>query len=534
MKKLPAILFAVSVMVMLTSCASSGGLSKKQKKIKDVEYLNSLNQGDFDSCLKYMESLYPENSKKKKNKNANLQNKIRDDFDIGMLNHYMGDYEKSLQVMNSTDSLMHQAFTKSITQGIAAATINDNMAEYGGTPYEYMYLNIFNALNYYNLGDYDEAAVEIRKLNNKQKEFIVKYGSLLKNLSDSYSAENSDERSKLENAYKTLNLNRNQFAGQTPKKPTEEDIFRDSPLARYISLLFYMMEGDDGNASLDARTLNVLNKSIDVSDDLKIPRGNGRLNVLAFSGFIGRRGEQRIRIGPFLGIYYHRKTRNGSEALVIPPFDLEFAYPVFPAPQSYESQVFTVPASLFDPLIKLKPGNVQIIPNAVDSVTSVQLVMDDDCGDFSGKTYNFSLLEDLNYAVQQDVNLKAKTAYTRSVIRSLIRKFTTVTGSSVALTSARIALDENNGDILQYLAYTAAYVALAASVDALDSLETADIRQAYVLPAKANACGITLPEGNYSFTVKYFAGQTLVHQQHFSNVSVKDGKPTIVESLCTK
>lgn len=520
MRKALSDLFVFFLLIMITSCASTGGLSSRQTKLKETQYLNDLNDGKYKPCLDYLNSLY-------KKKKPDMTNRIRDNLDMGMLHHYMGEYKNSLEILNETDALMHQAFTKSITQGIAAAAINDTVKEYGGTAYEYYYINIFNALNYYNLGDFDEAAVEIRKLNNKQKEYILKYGDLLYENSLSSGIDSDDEEEKLEEAYQMLDFDRSQLQGSSPESPTKADIFRDSPLARYLSLLFYMMEGDEDNARLDSKTLAVLNGSFDASDDLKVVSGKGRLNVLAFSGLIGRRGEQRIRIGPFSGIYYHHRTKNGSSSLVIPPFDLEFTYPVYPSPQSYDSQVFTVPADIFAPVVSLTPGNYQYIPLSQDCVTSVKLCLD------NGREYDFSLLEDLNYAVQGDVNLKAKAAFSRSVVRSLIKKTTAMITSSIGLTAARESLGDD-ASFLEFLAYTASYIAVTKTIDAIDTTEIADIRQAYVLPAKANACGVFLEPGVYSFTVKYYSGNKVVYSQKFKDIIIEEGKPTLVESLCAK
>ncbi len=74
---------------------------------------------------------------------------IRDNFDIAMMKHYQKDYDGSLTILNATNEKMKDAVIKSISKGFAAAVANENAAEYAGTPYEYIYINRFNALNYY-------------------------------------------------------------------------------------------------------------------------------------------------------------------------------------------------------------------------------------------------------------------------------------------------------------------------------------------------------------------------------------------------
>ena len=65
---------------------------------------------------------------------------------------------------------MEQTRTKSISQAAGATVLNENITEYNGNIYEYLLINAFNSLNYYNLGNLEEALVEIRKIENKQNE----------------------------------------------------------------------------------------------------------------------------------------------------------------------------------------------------------------------------------------------------------------------------------------------------------------------------------------------------------------------------
>ncbi len=200
------------------------------------------------------------------------------------------------------------------------------------------------------------------------------------------------------------------------------------------------MDKDADNAALDAKTLNGINESFDTASELNIAAGKGRLDVLAFANLIGRRGESRKIFGPIGPIFIQGKTKDGKPATIaVPPFDLEFPYPVYPAPTEaqikseildrYALWTFAEDKSKNIPASVLKPGKIDTIPQAPQTITSVKVVLAD------GTEKQLSLLEDFSYAVQQDVNTKARRAYLRSIPRSIIKKAAAVTAGSVALSA---------------------------------------------------------------------------------------------------
>jgi len=465
--------FLMLAVLLLASCAST---KTNGNKLTFEEYTNRLDERDFDTCIDYLES----QNKKKNN------NRIKDNFDEAMLLHYKGEYEKSLEILNSTDFLMHDAFTKSISKEAGAALFNENVTEYAGNVYEYIYINLFNSLNYYNAGNVDEAAVEIRKMNDKQREYFTKYGeTALTELDDS---ENEDEA---KTAYKILKLNQTDINKGTPNKPTEADIFRDSPSARYLSMLFYMMDGDPDNAELDAKILKTLNPSFDLEGELKVSRDKGRLNVLSFTDLIGRRTEERITIGPFPDIVY----TIDNISVYVPEFCIAFVYPKF-----------------------------AYVENS--AVNKIKVLV-------NGQEKYLSLLEDYNYAVQKDVNLKARKQYGRSVRRSLGKTATVITTNAATIVTAKKAAEKLDGipRVVAEVGIASAEVAFAVAISAMECSETADIRQVSALPGRAYATGIDLEPGTYDVTVQYLHDDEVISEESYSNIVVKAGKPTIVESI---
>jgi uncharacterized protein len=88
-------------------------------------------------------------------------------LDKGLLEYYAGEHKKSSQSLQEAERLIEEAYTKSITANFMSYILNDNTKEYPGEDFENIYINIFNALNYYKRGDLGGALVEIRKLSEK-------------------------------------------------------------------------------------------------------------------------------------------------------------------------------------------------------------------------------------------------------------------------------------------------------------------------------------------------------------------------------
>jgi hypothetical protein len=193
-------------------------------------------------------------------------------LDKGMLTHYAGLYKESSGLLEDGERAIEAAFTKSIIQEAGTYLLNDNTRDYAGEDYEDIYINSFNALNYYHQGDLEEALVEIRRMNYK-----------IRNLADKYGVVTSD-------------LQKKALDVSLPVPPNEEApaAFNDSALARYLGMLFYRGSGRPDDARIDGDYLRLafanspalyphpLPASLD--DELSIPRGMARFNVVAFAG----------------------------------------------------------------------------------------------------------------------------------------------------------------------------------------------------------------------------------------------------------
>lgn len=189
-------------------------------------------------------------------------------LDAGMLRHYAGDWQQSNEYLSEAERNMEELYTRSVSQAAASFLLNDNALSYGGEDYENIYLNLFKALNYLHLDQFDEAFVEIRRADDKIKALESKYGEL------------------------TDALNEAPDAKVEIKAGTSH--FRDSALNRWMSMLMYRQERRPDDARIDQRKINALwqeqskiysFRKPDLSDTLTPPAsGKTKLNLLCFSG----------------------------------------------------------------------------------------------------------------------------------------------------------------------------------------------------------------------------------------------------------
>ncbi|MDR2247244.1 MAG: hypothetical protein LBE17_11355 [Treponema sp.] len=206
-------------------------------------------------------------------------------LDKGLLTHYARRFDESIPLLQEGERAIEAAYTKSVIQEIGTYILSDNTREYGGEDYEDVYINVFNALNYYHQNNLEDALVEIRRMTNKLQFLAAKYGVLMTDM----------QKMALEHSA-TVPANEH-LASAT---------FSDSALARYLGILFYRGIGRYDDVRIDRDHLKaafanapaVYSYPVPASVDaeLDIPQGKARLNVLAFSGMAPIKEEEVIRI----------------------------------------------------------------------------------------------------------------------------------------------------------------------------------------------------------------------------------------------
>jgi hypothetical protein len=251
------------IVLSLSSCASGQG------KIKFPYASRYLEKGDYSGAREDLQR-----QRANPYSEYNLLNEISYLQDRGYLAHYAGDYRTSNDDLLEAERAMEEAYTKSVTERAKRVVKNDPYKiEYIGEDYEDFYLNIFTALNFYNAGNFESAMVEIRKVNNKMKFIADKYESRM------------------------VEIGSSNWRDQVSGTPT---YYYKSALAGYLGMLFWRAYGNSDSARIDAQSITdayaqmpevystPLPKELvmrgDVNDELAIPAGMARLNVLSFTG----------------------------------------------------------------------------------------------------------------------------------------------------------------------------------------------------------------------------------------------------------
>jgi hypothetical protein len=189
-------------------------------------------------------------------------------------------FQESFRNLERAEQLIEEAFTRSITQDLTSFILSDNTRDYSGKDYEDLYINIFNALNRYHLGDLEGALVEVRRLNEKLVVLADRYERVVERLK-SYD-ENLD----------SINL--------------EASRFSNSALARYMGILFHRAIGNADGVRIEHEELQrafslapeVYAHPIpsSVIEELSVPADTVRLNVIAFTGLTPTKEEQNTFI----------------------------------------------------------------------------------------------------------------------------------------------------------------------------------------------------------------------------------------------
>ncbi len=103
-------------------------------------------------------------------------------LDEGLLAHFAGRYAESNESFFTAERLMEDLYTRSISQEAASFLINDNTRSYRGEDFEAALVNMFLALNYVGMGQWEDALVEARKVDSKLTAFNVQYPAGKKNV----------------------------------------------------------------------------------------------------------------------------------------------------------------------------------------------------------------------------------------------------------------------------------------------------------------------------------------------------------------
>lgn len=258
----------------LTSCATNAQFGPIQKKAQD---------GDFTQALELLTN--------EDEKFYSKRNQVLKFLDYGLLYHYDRDYNNSNLNLSKAESLIQTYYATSVTQSIASFLTNDLVQDYAGENFEDIYTNLFMALNYIQLNQYEDAFVEIRRFDNKLKVLSQKY------------------QTEIENIKKQAYANEKIPNDEIPEIQSPSLQFHNSAFARYLSMLLYRSINQFDSAYIDQKYIKsafltqpnlypfMLPES--VKNALTIEKNRARFDIIAFSGQSPYKREEVIRIPIF-------------------------------------------------------------------------------------------------------------------------------------------------------------------------------------------------------------------------------------------
>jgi hypothetical protein len=210
-------------------------------------------------------------------------------LDKGLLEHYAENYAVSSGDLQNAERLIEEAYTRSISEGFFSYIINDNTKAYPGEDFENIYINVFNALNYYKRGNIEGALVEIRKLSMSSGKLDM--------LARRY--EYTDP-----NTGESLNSMVQRETGVSQMPEVRAVNFSNSALARYLGALFYLGNGDTDSARIEFNQIqrafsanrNIYRNPIPeaVEQARNIPPDMARLNIISFTGLSPVKRQEEI------------------------------------------------------------------------------------------------------------------------------------------------------------------------------------------------------------------------------------------------
>ena len=387
------------LLILTITAALALSCATKSAAFKEIDH--AVKDGDFETAIETMETkqearrpIYPE------------RNSILFFLDRGILEFYAGNYERSSWFLQEAERQIAEAYTKSLTQGLMTYILNDNAREYPGEDFEDIYLNVFNALNYYNRGDIEGALVEIRKLS-------VSSGKL-DMLARKYQYKDPTSGMSLEEIVARESSGR----GEIPQgKPVE---FSNSALARYLGALFYLGDRNYDAARIEFEQLqrafltqrNIYPHPIPfaVEQARNVPQGMARLNVIGFAGLSPVKEEQRV-------VHY---------------------FPFFRNPALHIT-VFRLP---------------QLVPRPSE-IDRIEVIVEGE------DAFYLELLEDMGIVMQETFNARYSNILIKTYIRTLIK----YTAADIASSAVNEASGDDSG-LVGFLTSLGARVAVDASENA--------------------------------------------------------------------
>jgi hypothetical protein len=153
LRRLPIIRLAAIALV--GGLAVGGGTGCSSYSYKALRVRDPLAAGDYPAAVEFLEEEKPGGDG------------LPYLMELGLVLRERGDLARSNQVFEEAERLVDELWTKSISKEVLALVTSDETIPYDGEVWERVLVNYYRAMNYIDLGQYEDALVECRKINHK-------------------------------------------------------------------------------------------------------------------------------------------------------------------------------------------------------------------------------------------------------------------------------------------------------------------------------------------------------------------------------
>lgn len=422
----------------------------------DDELTTYLAKGEYTLALQKTDKFKEEEAYQKKDRVLYYLNK-------GLILHYQGDFKASNEQLEIAEQAMEELFTRSISNAVKSVMINDNMLDYTGEVYDNLYVNIYKALNYMRMDNFEDAYVEINRLNDKLRALELQYGDWVDQI--------------------------NQADTTGIKIEKKQMLYYENVLSHYFSYLVYRAwrEIDNSRISYDkifrARSYysNVYDFPAPQFLQTESNLDSTYLNVITFTGRAPRKypvGGEITTFDDFI-VVSDVSGRKETIAMVMPGlkegYHFKFSFPE----------------------IRLEPSVVQRIEITVQN----------------GPSANLELLEDLGKVAAYTFETKKNIIYFKTITRSVVKGLTSVKAKDKLQDETKT----KDNFIFRNL--------INLGVDAIfDATENPDLRVCSSFPRLCFAGEIPLKPGKYQIKVSYYGyDNSLLWEENHPEFTIRKG-----------
>lgn len=393
-------------------------------------------------------------------------------LDAGLAHHYASNFDTSSQRLARAEETADDLYTKSISRAAASLLLNDNVLEYAGEDYEVLYTNLISALNYLALDQFDEAFVEIRRVDEK-------LGLL--------------ERKYAEAAAMYTENSKDDTAGVQIDYEAEKIRFYSDAFAHYLGMHMYAADGKGDDARIEQDRLRRAFETQPHIYSHPMPDvfyDNGDQAVLSVVALAG--------LGP---------TKEAFNLRIRTDKDLGLVQVLFTGSDGEESEYMHLPINVkADYYFKFS------VPKVIARPSEVYRILVSVDGESIG---DLDLLEDVAKVAGETFNARKSLIYLRSIGRAVGK----------GLATHKLKKKADTGGLAGWLKKAAIDVGS-------DLTENADLRCAQLLPGKIYVRDFKIEPGLHTVTVEFFdAHGLLIHKTQIDSLSMNRGGFNLVEAI---